>query len=75
LGPQKNEKLERLAEEYGITPDELVLEFGTDSIVPGICMNDGCDFTAEYEPDQREGWCEECDTRSVASALVLAGFI
>ena len=69
------EKLERLAEEYGMSSEELVLEYGTDEVVPGICMNEGCDFTAEYEPDQREGWCEECDTGSVRSALVLAGYI
>jgi len=46
-----------------------------DSVVPGICTNEGCDFTAEYEPDQDAGWCEECDTGTVASALILAGVI
>jgi hypothetical protein len=36
-------------------------------------MNDGCDYTADMEPDQDRGWCEACDTNTVASALVLAG--
>jgi hypothetical protein len=73
---QRAEKLQALAEEHESTVvDELLEEYVHESAVPGICMNDGCDFTAEYEPDQREGWCEECNTRSVTSALVLAGII
>ncbi len=46
-----------------------------DSIVPGICMNDGCNEIYEYEPDQDRGWCEECGTNTVKSALILAGMI
>jgi hypothetical protein len=38
-------------------------------------MNEGCEYTARYEGDQREGWCEECGENSVASALVLAEII
>ena len=68
-------KLTTLAEEYGSTVDELVEDYALGEVAPGICMNDGCDYAAEYEPDQREGWCECCETRSVASALVLAGVI
>lgn len=71
----RKEKLTVLAEEYGRSVLELLEEYATDSVVPGICMNDGCTYTAEYEPDSIEGWCEACDTRSVASALVLAGLI
>lgn len=26
----------------------------------------------DREPDQDAGWCEECDTGTVASALILA---
>lgn len=69
------EKLETLAEQYGYSAEELLEEYGLDSIVPGICMNPGCEFTTEYEPDQREGWCGACGTTTVRSALVLAGFI
>jgi hypothetical protein len=38
-------------------------------------MNPGCTYSTEYEPDQQKGWCEECGTRTVRSALVLAGII
>ena len=77
-GPVKSlgkEKLVRLAEEYGSTVAELLEDFATDSLVPGICMNVGCDFTTEYEPDQRAGWCEGCQSRTVKSLLVLVGVI
>lgn len=69
------EKLSRLAEEYGLCAEELLEEFGSESFVPAICMNDGCEYTTEYEPDQREGWCGRCSTGSVTSALILAGMI
>lgn len=55
--------------------EELLESASIGSVVPGICTNDGCDFTTEYEPDQDAGWCEECDTETVASALILAGII
>jgi hypothetical protein len=42
---------------------------------PGICMNPGCLYTAEVEPDQRQGWCEVCGTTTVRSGIVLAGLI
>jgi len=35
-------------------------------------MNEGCDYTAEMEPDQDAGYCEECRTNSMQSALILA---
>jgi hypothetical protein len=69
------EKLAHLADAYGSTVEELLEEWGHDSVVPGICMNPGCDYTAEYEPDQREGWCDVCGTQSVKSLLVLQGVI
>jgi hypothetical protein len=47
----------------------------SDSVSPAICMNEGCDYTAEMEPDQDRGWCDECGTNSMKSALVLAGLI
>jgi hypothetical protein len=42
---------------------------------PDICMNEGCDFTCEMEPDQTRGWCDECRTNSMKSVPVLAGII
>jgi hypothetical protein len=68
-------KLARLAEEYDCSTGELLIEYGLESVVPGICMNEGCNYTTEYEPDQREGWCEECDTETVTSFLVLMGML
>lgn len=68
-------KLDDLAREWGMKVNEFVEEYALDDVVPGICMNLGCDYTTDIEPDQREGWCEECETRSVRSGIVLAGLI
>ena len=69
-------KLEKLAEMEGFDDVEQLFENrALDSCVPAICMNVGCDFTADYEPDQDKGWCECCDTNTVQSALIIAGFI
>ena len=46
-----------------------------DSVVPGICKNEDCDATYDYEPDQEKGWCGECDTQTVVSILILMGVI
>ena len=54
---------------------EMAAAVFSDSVSPGICMNDGCDYTTEVEPDQDRGWCEACSTNSVKSALVLAALI
>jgi hypothetical protein len=69
------EKLAILADQYALSTDELLIEWGLDSLVPAICMNPGCDYTTEYEPDQRAGWCEACGTASVTSFLVLLGLL
>ena len=69
-------KLDQLveAEGYDSLEDLLAAAVG-DSVSPAICLNDGCDYTTEMEPDQDRGWCEACRTNTVASALVLAGII
>jgi hypothetical protein len=70
------QKLRELAEIEGFASVEELLEACVhDSVSPGICTRDGCDYTAEVEPDQAEGWCEECRAPSVKAALVLAGLI
>jgi Mg/Co/Ni transporter MgtE len=46
-----------------------------DSVVPGMCVNPGCDFTAYVEPDQWAAWCDDCNTPTVKSCLVLADVI
>jgi len=43
-------------------------------VVPGICMNPGCDYTTEVEPDQCAGWCEECSSPTVKSVIELLLF-
>ena len=68
-------KLDQLASTWGMSVSELIETYALDEVVPGICMNAGCTYSSEVEPDQRKGWCEECETTSVTSALVLAGII
>ena len=69
-------KLEQLAEIEGFASIEELLEACVhDSVNPGICTREGCDYTCEVEPDQAQGWCEECKAPSVQSALVLAELI
>ena len=70
------QKLQKLIELEGYDDDvALIADAVSDSVCPAICMNEGCDYTAEMEPDQREGWCEVCGTNSMKSALLLAGII
>jgi hypothetical protein len=69
-------KLQNLIKIEGFKDDTSLFEaVVTDSVCPAICMNDGCDYTAEMEPDQDRGWCEVCGTNSMKSALVLARLI
>ena len=73
---QSRSKLEKLADIEGFeTTDDLLASAITDSVCPGICINENCSFTCEIEPDQDAGWCEECHGNSVKSALVLARLI
>ena len=69
-------KLEKLAVDYGFNDVMDMLEEATyDSIAPAICINSDCDYTTDMEPDQDRGWCEECETNTVQSCLILAGII
>ncbi|WP_439372635.1 hypothetical protein [Bradyrhizobium sp. DASA03120] len=45
------------------------------SACPAICITEGCDHTANMEPDQDRGFCEACGGNTVVSVLVLAGLI
>ena len=73
---KRRTKLRQLIESEGFGSEfDLIEATISDSVSPAICMNDGCDYTTEMEPDQREGWCEACGTNTVASALILAGII
>ncbi|HEX4961650.1 MAG TPA: hypothetical protein VF173_12475 [Thermoanaerobaculia bacterium] len=71
MNEEDETKLRTLADQYAHTVDELLIEWGLESLVPSICMNPDCEYTTEYEPDQRAGWCGACGTESVKSFLVL----
>ncbi len=69
-------KLEELAAEEGFkTVDALLSAYVIESVAPGICINPGCGYITEVEPDCRDGWCAECETQTVQSAFVLAEVI
>jgi hypothetical protein len=69
-------KLHQCLEELGMTYDEfLESSEAQDSVVVGICRKSDCDYTTEVEPDCRNGWCEECNSNTVVSILVLMGVI
>jgi len=66
-----DELLEQLAEDWGTDVEEMLREAVFDSVVPGICPY--CGYSTDVEPDQRAGWCEECEKRTVISCLILGG--
>ena len=73
---ERRAKLATLMEIEGYeTIEELAQAILSDSVSPAICMNEDCNFTCEMEPDQDAGYCEECRTNSMHSALILAGLI
>ena len=72
--PRHKAKLAKLIEIEGYeSAHELMETVLSDAVSPAICMNDGCDFTCEMEPDQDAGYCEECHTNTIKAAPVLAG--
>ena len=73
---ERRNKLLKLAEIEGFdTVDALIEAAAHDSVSPGICMTEECDYATEVEPDQDKGWCELCGKGTVQSALILAGLI
>ena len=66
------ELVAKLAESEGYESfAELVEDRGHNSVVPGICWL--CrSYTTEVEPDQTEGYCENCGEGSVISAVEFA---
>ena len=72
----KGAKLMKLCEMEGFkTLNQMLRRAAADSVCPAICMTEGCNHTTEMEPDQDHGYCEECGSNTVTSALVLAGWI
>jgi hypothetical protein len=67
-------KIKKLMEAFGYETEEAMLEDAAfDSVVPGICMN--CDYTTDVEPDCQSGFCEQCQTQTVQSVLIILGII
>jgi len=71
---KKKSHLQVVADDQGMSIDEMLDHFGIDSIVPGICTQ--CSTVIDScEPDAEENWCDECDAGTVKSIMVLAGVI
>jgi len=69
-------KLDLLTSAWGYDDAECMVEdYLFDGVMPAICINTGCEYTSEMEPDQQRGYCECCGTNSVKSAAILLGVI
>lgn len=72
----RQSKLQQLTEDFGFSDIQNMLEaYVYDSVSPAICMNENCNYSTEYEPDQDKGYCEICHSQTVVSAFILAGII
>lgn len=75
-GENKMNKIDELAKIEGWPSwEQMVEHYIYDSVCPAICTEPGCHFTAHYEPDCSEGYCQFCGKQTVSSALVLLGMI
>jgi hypothetical protein len=69
-------KLQQLLKAEGYQSiDELLPAVLGDVVSPAICIGLTCQYTCEMEPDQDRGYCEECGSNTVVSALILADLI
>ena len=75
----RRSKLAKLRDIEGFdNENDLFAAAIADSVSPAICCNPEkpeCNYTAEMEPDQDRGWCEECSANTMVAALVLGGLI
>jgi hypothetical protein len=70
------DKLNKLANDWGYNfPEDMMEDYVCDSLHPAICTNKECDYSTEMEPDQDQGWCENCETNTVVSAGMLMGIV
>lgn len=67
--------LKKLAKKVNKQVKDMLQESADNGIANGICTNSRCQYTANVEPDCEDGWCENCETQSVVSCLILAGII
>jgi hypothetical protein len=76
MAADKAEKLQQLVDDFGYDSDLELFQAATfDSVCPGICMNEDCDYSTEVEPDCSDGYCEICDSQTVKSGLILGDMI
>ena len=69
-------KSQKLAELEGFhSPLDMCEKLIGESVIPGICSNENCDYTTDVEPDQGGGFCEDCGTQTVVSIFVMEGII
>ena len=64
---KRQDKIAQLCDVEGESFDSMMSRCMMDSVNPGICMNDDCDYTTNVEPDCSNGYCEQCDTQTVKS--------
>ena len=68
-------KIDIVLEAYGYTDtNALIEEYMMAGTVPGICQSETCNNIEEYEPDQRNGHCNECGKKSVKSVIEMLLF-
>ena len=69
-------KMQELAEIEGFDDAiDFLEEFAHDSICPAICMNEGCSYTSMMEPDQDEGYCEDCGSNTLMAGTEMMFYI
>ncbi len=69
-----SEMLERMKEDGAYETIHNMLETAViDAVVPAICTE--CGYVTEMEPDQDQGYCDECGKNTVKSCLRIAGVI
>jgi histidinol-phosphate/aromatic aminotransferase/cobyric acid decarboxylase-like protein len=76
---QRAAKLRKLCDIEGFQDETALFAAAvSDTTCPAICCNPDnpdCNYTAEMEPDQDQGWCDACERRTLVSGLVLGGLI
>ena len=68
------EKAQILATIEGyLAPDDLANVYKNETVVPGICMNEKCNYFIDVSANCHAGLCFECKTKSVRSINILIG--
>lgn len=65
--------LEAIAQHEGQEVMDILEEDTVDSVARGICTK--CLSVMDAEPDADSNWCDECQSNTVKSSLIIAGLI